>query len=197
MTEFKESKTALNLMKAFAGESQARNRYGYYESVARKQGYEQIAEILAETADNERMHAKLFLKKLIEHGMNEQVIVLQDAGYPVALSDDILANLKYAAAGEHEEWSILYPQFAETAEQEGYKDVATLFRLIAKIEEKHEIRYNKLAKNIEEHAVFKKDGKVFWKCRVCGYVTENIEAPEKCPACMHPRAYFEMFVESY
>ena len=197
MTNFKESKTALNLMKAFAGESQARMRYTYYAKVAQKQGFKQIAGIFLETAENEKEHAKVFYKKLLEHGMNEEVIILNDAGYPVALSEETLKNLQYAASGEKEEWTELYPKFAEIAEEEGYKDVAIVFRLIAKVEEKHELRYSKLAKNIEEHKVFKKDGKVFWKCLNCGFVTENIEAPEECPACKHPRAYFEVFVENY
>ncbi len=197
MPDFKNSKTALNLMKAFAGESQARMRYTYYASVAKKQGFLQISEIFLETADNEKEHAKIFYKKLLEHGMNEEVIILNDAGYPVALSEDTFKNLSYAANGEKEEWTELYPAFANTAEEEGFKDVALAFRLIAKVEEKHEARYSKLAKNVEEHKVFKKDGKVFWKCINCGYITENIEAPEKCPACLHPKSYFEVFVENY
>jgi len=197
MSEFKNSQTALNLMKAFAGESQARMRYTYYASVAKKQGFLQIANIFIETAENEKEHAKVFFKKLLEHGMNEEVIVLNDAGYPVALSDDTFKNLEYAAAGEKEEWTELYPMFADTAEKEGYKDVAVAFRVIAKVEEQHELRYATLAKNVKEHQVFKKDGKVFWKCINCGYITENIEAPEKCPACQHPQTYFEIHIKNY
>lgn len=197
MSDFKNSQTALNLMKAFAGESQARMRYTYYAGVAKKQGFLQIADIFLETAENEKEHAKLFYKKLLEHGMNEEVIELNGAGYPVALSEDTFKNLKYAAGGEHEEWTEIYPMFADIAEKEGYKDVAVTFKMIAKVEESHENRYNKLAKNVEEHQVFKKDGKVFWKCRNCGYITENIEAPEKCPACLHAKEYFEIFVENY
>jgi len=197
MSNFKDSKTALNLMKAFAGESQARMRYTYYAKVAIKQGFHQIANIFLETAENEKEHAKIFYKKLLEHGMNEEVIILNDAGYPVALSEETLKNLQYAANGEKEEWEDLYPTFAEVADEEGFKDVAVAFRLIAKVEEKHEKRYRKLAKNVSEHSVFKKDGKVFWKCLNCGFVTENIEAPEECPACKHSRSYFEVFVENY
>ena len=197
MSDFKKSKTALNLMKAFAGESQARSRYTYYAKVARKQGFLQIANIFMETAENELEHAKVFYKKLIEHGMEGETITLNDAAYPVALSQDTFINLEYAAGGEHEEWTELYPNFAKIAEEEGYHDVATAFKLIAKVEEKHEIRYSKLAQNVKEHKVFKKDGKVYWKCLNCGFVTENIEAPEECPACKHPRAYFEVWMENY
>ncbi|HOD54163.1 MAG TPA: rubrerythrin family protein [Candidatus Cloacimonadota bacterium] len=197
MSDFKNSQTALNLMKAFAGESQARTRYTYYAGVAKKQGFLQIANIFMETAENEKEHAKVFYKKLLEYGMNEEVIILNDAGYPVALSEDTFKNLEYAANGEQEEWTELYPAFADMADKEGYKDVATAFRLIAKVEEKHEYRYRKLAKNVKEHEVFKKDGKVFWKCLNCGYITENIEAPEKCPACQHPQSYFEIHIENY
>lgn len=197
MSDFKNSQTAQNLMKAFAGESQARNRYTYYAGVAKKQGFLQIASIFIETADNEKEHAKVFYKKLLEYGMNEEVVILNNAGYPIALSEDTFKNLEYAANGEQEEWTELYPAFADMADKEGYKDVATAFRLIAKVEEKHEYRYRKLAKNVKEHEVFKKDGKVFWKCLNCGFITENIEAPEKCPACQHPQSYFEIHIENY
>jgi len=197
MSDFKNSQTAQNLMKAFAGESQARNRYTYYAGVAKKQGFLQIANIFLETAENEKEHAKVFFKKLLEHGMNEEVVILNDAGYPVALTDDTFKNLNYAASGENEEWTLLYPSFADTAEKEGYKDVAVAFRMIAKVEEQHELRYRNLAKNVSEHQVFKKDGKVFWKCQNCGYITENIEAPDKCPACQHPQSYFEIHVKNY
>lgn len=197
MSDFKNSQTAQNLMKAFAGESQARNRYTYYAGVAKKQGFLQIANIFIETAENEKEHAKVFFKKLLEHGLNEEVIILNDAGYPVALSEETFKNLEYAANGENEEWTELYPAFAEMAEKEGYKDVAVAFKMIAKVEEQHENRYRKLAQNVKEHEVFKKDGKVFWKCLNCGYITENIEAPEKCPACLHPQSYFEIHMENY
>jgi len=197
MSEFKKSKTAENLMKAFAGESQARNRYTYYSKIAFKQGFKQISNIFNETAENEKEHAKLFHKKLVEHGLDGEVIVLNGAGYPVALSDDTLKNLEYAANGEHEEWNELYPDFARIADEEGYKDVATLFRLIAKIEKEHEERYRKFAKNISENTVFKRTEKVVWKCINCGFHTECCEAPEECPACKHPKAYFEINVENY
>ncbi len=196
MSNLKGTKTCENLLKAFAGESQARNRYTYYASLARKQGFAQIADIFEETADNERMHAKLFLKHLINNGMEGEGIEIT-ATYPAALSNDTLKNLEYAANGENEEWTMIYPEFARIAEEEGFKDIATTFKLIAKVEEKHEIRYRKLWKNVQEHTVFKKEGKVFWICKVCGYVTENILAPEVCPCCAHPQAHFEMFIENY
>ena len=197
MSDFKNSKTAVNLMKAFAGESQARMRYTYYSKIALKQGYVQISNIFIETAENEKEHAKIFHKKLVEHGMDGEMVVLNDAAYPVALSDDTLKNLEYAAGGEHEEWTELYPAFARIAEEEGFHDVAADFKLIAKIEEKHEARYRKLAKNIKENAVFKKSGKVFWKCLNCGHIVENVETPEECPTCKHPKGYFEVHLETY
>ena len=194
--EFKNSKTAHNLMKAFAGESQARMRYTYYAKIARKQGYVQIANIFLETAENEKEHAKLFWKKLLEHGMNEEVVVLNDAGYPVAM-DDTLKNLQYAADGENEEWTVLYSSFADDADAEGYKDVATVFRMVALVEERHEARYRKLHDNIKNHTVFVKDGKVYWKCLNCGHIMEATEAPAKCPVCLHGREYFELWKETY
>ena len=197
MAEFKGTKTALNLMRAFAGESQARNRYTYYSSVAKKQGFVQISEIFLETAENEKEHAKLFYKKLLEHGMLGENITLVDTAYPVALAEDTLKNLEYSSNGELEEWSVVYPRFAKEAEEEGFNDVAVLFKLIANAEEAHEKRYKKLAKNVKENTVFKKDGKIFWKCINCGYVFENIEAPDLCPACHHPKAYFEVLSENY
>lgn len=194
--EFKDSKTAQNLMKAFAGESQARNRYSFYAKIAMKEGFQQIGAIFEETAVNEREHAKLFFKALIKHGMNEQVIELNGAGYPVAM-DSTLKNLDYAANGEKEEWADLYPEFAKDAEEEGYKDVATLFKLIAKIEKHHEERYRKLWNSVKDLTFFKKDCKVIWKCRKCGHTVESIEAPEVCPVCAHPQAYFEILIENY
>jgi len=197
MAEFKNSKTAENLMKAFAGESQARNRYNYYSSIAYKQGYKQIGNIFNETAENEKEHAKLFYKKLVEHGMDTEVIILNGAAYPVALSNDTLKNLEYSANGEQEEWTQLYPEFANIAEQEGYKDVAILFKLIANIEKEHEERYRKLAKNLIENNVFKKENSVFWKCINCGHMSNGTDAPLECPTCKHPQAYFEVFLENY
>lgn len=194
--KFKESQTSLNLMKAFAGESQARNRYSFYSKIAQKEGFQQIGAIFLETAENEREHAKLFFKALIKHGMNEEVIELNGAGYPVAM-DSTLKNLEYAANGENEEWSELYPAFAAQALEEGYKDVATLFKMIAKIEKHHEERYRHLWNNVKDLSVFKKAGKVFWKCRKCGHLVESIEAPEICPVCSHSQAYFEILIENY
>jgi len=197
MSDFKKSKTANNLMKAFAGESQARNRYTYYSKVALKQGFNQISNIFLETAENEKEHAKIFYKKLIEHGMEGEVIMLEGAAYPVALSGETLQNLVYAADGEKEEWTDLYPEFARIAEEEGYKDCALAFKLIAKIEEHHEARYRKLANNIKEQIVFKKERKVSWICLNCGHITDNNDAPEECPTCKHPKGYFEIHPENY
>ncbi len=192
----KGTKTAENLMKAFAGESQARNRYTYYASVAKKEGYLQIADIFIETAENEKEHAKMFMKQLLKYGMNEEVVVINDAGYPVAYADT-LKNLQYAADGEKEEWTSLYTSFAETAKKEGFTDIAAVFTNIAKVEARHEARYRKLHDNIQNHTVFKKDGKVFWKCNNCGHIMETLEAPPKCPVCEHGREHFEVWVENY
>jgi rubrerythrin len=194
--EFKNSKTAENLMKAFAGESQARMRYSYYASVARKEGFRQIEAIFNETAGNEKEHAKLFMKQLIKNGINKEAAVINDAAYPVCY-DDTLSNLQCAADGEKEEWTGLYPTFAKKAEEEGYPEVAKTFRLVAEVEKRHEARYRKLWKNVKEHTVFKKDDKVYWKCRNCGHIVYNIEAPEVCPVCAHPRDYFEVWKETY
>lgn len=197
MESLKGSKTLENLMKAFAGESQARNRYTYYASAAGKEGYKQIEAIFNETADNEKEHAKRFYK-LILQGMDGELpaVVEVNAVYPVALGST-LDNLLAAAAGENEEWTVLYKEFAEVAEKEGFLTAAAAFRFIAKVEEKHETRYRKLAANIENGTVFKKDGKVYWKCRNCGYVHEGDEAPLNCPACLHPQTYFEVLAENY
>jgi rubrerythrin len=190
------TKTAENLLKSFAGESQARNRYTYYASVADKEGYKQIKNIFIETADNEKEHAKRFYKFLLA-GLGELPAMIEiTAGFPVA-QGTTLENLKAAAEGENEEWTDLYPAFAEVAEQEGFPDIAAAFRMIASAEKRHETRYNKLAENIENNKVFKKDGKVMWKCGNCGYVHEGEEASVECPACIHPQAHFEVFVETY
>ncbi|HPR18446.1 MAG TPA: rubrerythrin family protein [Candidatus Cloacimonadota bacterium] len=193
--DFKNSKTKENLMKSFAGESQARMRYTYYSSVARKAGFLQIAEIFTETAENEKEHAKLFMKELIKNGVNEEMVQIT-ADYPVCYNDT-LKNLECAANGENEEWTILYPTFAKVAEEEGFDYIAKVFKLVALVEKRHEERYRKLWKNVQGHTVFKKDGKVFWKCRNCGHIVESIEAPEKCPVCDHPIDYFEVWVENY
>ena len=197
MNSLKGTKTLENLMKAFAGESQARNRYTYYASVANKEGYRQIEGIFIETADNEKEHAKRFYKLILEGLKGETPAAVEiNAMYPVAQGTTI-ENLKAAAAGENEEWTELYPKFAEVAAQEGFPEVSAAFKLITKIEEKHEARYSKLAANIADSKVFKKDEKVQWKCRNCGYIHEGEGAPDMCPACIHPQAHFEMFVENY
>lgn len=195
MTQFQGSKTAENLMKSFAGESQARMRYAYYASIAQKEGYRQICNIFQETADNEKEHAKLFFKHLLNHGMNEQTQEIHVA-YPVAMADT-LHNLNYAARGEKEEWSDLYPSFAEIAEKEGFADVAKTFRLVSMVEKRHEERYNKLHRALEQHKLFVKDGKVYWKCLECGYIVEASKAPERCPVCNHPQGHFEIWIENY
>ena len=198
MKNLKGTKTLENLMKSFAGESQARNRYTYYASIANKEGYRQIESIFTETADNEKEHAKRFYKLMLEGLDGEPMPVAVDinAGYPVAMKST-LDNLKAAAMGENEEWSTLYPDFAKTAEEEGFPVIAMAYRMIASVEEKHEKRYTKLAENIINDSVFKKQTKIRWKCRNCGYIHEGEEAVDKCPACLHPQAHFEVFIENY
>lgn len=191
MASVKGTRTEKNLLAAFAGESQARNRYTYFASVAKKEGYEQIAAIFEETADNEKEHAKRFFSYL-EGGMVEIT-----ASYPAGKIGNTLENLLAAAAGENEEHTKLYPEAADVADQEGFKEIAILFRNIAKVEMEHEKRYLKLAENIKKGEVFKKETKVRWKCRNCGYVHEGTEAPEKCPSCLHPKAYFEIKETNY
>lgn len=187
----KGTQTEENLLKAFAGESQARNRYEFFAKAAKKEGYEQIAAIFQETADQEKEHAKRFFK-FLEGGMTEIV-----ASYPAGVIGSTLENLKASAAGENEEWTELYPKFAEIASEEGFPEVAAAFRMIAKVEAAHEERYLKLVKNIEEGTVFLKDGKVWWKCRNCGYVYEAKEALDICPACQHPKSYMELKEDNY
>jgi rubrerythrin len=189
-TSLKGTKTEHNLMAAFAGESQARNRYTYYASVAKKEGYEQIAAIFLETADNEKEHAKRYFKFL--EGNSVEI----NATYPTVFGNT-KENLKAAAMGENEEWTILYPKFGDIAEQEGFPEVANAFRRIAEVENKHEARYLKLLENIENGKVFTKDSEVVWKCRNCGYVHSGESAPLACPACVHPQAYFELRCENY
>ncbi|MBN2519856.1 MAG: rubrerythrin family protein [Bacteroidales bacterium] len=187
----KGSKTEQNLLKAFAGESQARNRYEFFAKVAKKEGYEQISAIFQETASQEKEHAKRFFK-FLEGGMTEIT-----ATYPAGIIGTTLENLKAAADGENEEWAELYPEFAKIAEEEGFKAVATAFKLIAKVEAHHEARYRKLYQNIADDKVFRKDEKVKWKCRNCGYIHEGEKALENCPACLHPKSYFELLEENY
>ncbi|GAA0181982.1 rubrerythrin family protein [Clostridium sediminicola] len=194
MKSLKGTKTAENLMKSFAGECQARTKYTYYASTAKKEGYVQISNIFMETAENEKEHAKRFLKFLNSDMGNEGVEI--NATYNAGLSTTA-ENLKYAAGGEEEEWTELYPQFAATAEEEGYSEIAEVYRKIAEVEKKHEARYRKLLANIENGQVFKKDNEVLWKCNNCGYIHEGLEAPEVCPACAHPQGYFEVFTENY
>jgi rubrerythrin len=191
MPSLKGSKTEQNLLAAFAGESQARNRYTIAASIAKKEGYEQIRGIFLETAENELEHAKVFVK-LLEGG--EATIT---AGYPAGVPGDTLAQLKAAAAGENMEWTTLYSGFAEVADQEGFKGGADTFRLIAEVEKWHERRYNKLIEAVQANTVFKKPETALWKCRNCGRVMEVTEPPEKCPTCVHPRAYFELYAENY
>lgn len=191
MAKLQGSKTEKNLLKAFAGESQARNRYTYFAGQARKEGYIQMAMIFEETANHEKEHAKRFFKYL-EGGMVEIT-----ACYPAGVIGTTLENLKEAAAGEYEEHSDLYPGFAAIAEEEGFKDVANCFKMIAKAEMYHEKRYNALIKNIEDLTVFKKEKSITWKCLNCGYNHEGTEPPAKCPACQHPSDYFEISCENW
>ena len=183
--------TEQNLLKAFAGESQARNRYEFFASAARKEGYEQIAALFQETASQEKEHAKRFFK-FLEGGAVEIT-----AAYPAGKIGTTAENLKAAAAGENEEWTLLYPQFAETARAEGFAEIAGAFKLIARVEAEHEKRYLKLLKNIEEKTVFAKASKTRWVCRNCGHVHEGEKAPDKCPCCQHPQSYFEEKAENY
>ncbi len=194
---FKETRTAENLMKSFAGESQARMRYIYAAKTAKKEGFEQISNIFKETAENEKEHAKVFFKHLLKQGLEGEAISIT-ASSPVAWSpDSTLKNLEYAADGEHEEWTELYPIFADIAEEEGYKDIAASWRLVAMVEKEHEKRFRKLYDNVKDLKVFKKDSKVFWKCLNCGYIHEGAEAPAMCPCCVHPQSYFEIHCETY
>jgi rubrerythrin len=187
----KGTRTEKNLLKSFAGESQARSRYVFFSSVAKKEGYQQIAGVFAETAEQEKEHAERFFKYL-EGGMLEIT-----ASYPAGRIGTTLENLAAAAAGENEEWTELYPAFADIAESEGFKDIAVTFRMIAKVEEEHEIRYRKLLTNVEKGTVFEKEEVITWQCRNCGYVHKGKTAPQKCPACAHPQAYFEPKKENY
>jgi rubrerythrin len=187
----KRSNSEKNLLKAFAGESQARNRYTYFASTAKKEGYEQISAIFQETADNEKEHAKIFFDFLEGGDLEIQ------ATYPAGKVGITLENLQAAAAGEKLEWTTLYQGFAEEAKDEGYPKVHTAFKQIAEVEERHEARYNKLIANVKAGKVFKREEVVLWKCRNCGYVFEGKEAPTICPACKHPQSYYEIFTEPY
>ncbi|MDP4858153.1 MAG: rubrerythrin family protein [Desulfobacterales bacterium] len=191
MASLKGSKTEQNLLAAFAGESQARNRYTMAAKIAKKEGFEQISAIFMETADNELEHAKVFFRQL-EGG--EATIT---AGYPAGVIGGTLEQLKSAAAGERMEWTTLYTGFGDVADQEGFKDASRAFKKIAEVEKWHERRYNKLIEAIQADTVFKKPQTVLWKCRNCGRVIEAAEAPEICPSCDHPRAYFELLAENF
>ena len=187
----KGTKTEQNLLKAFAGESQARNRYEFFASVAKKEGYEQIAAIFMETAGQEKEHAKRFFK-FLEGGAVEIT-----ASYPAGVIGTTKQNLKAAAEGEYEEWSSLYPTFAEVAKEEGFNEISVAFKMVAKVEVEHENRYLKLLQNISEDKVFKKDGKVLWQCRNCGYIYESEEALEVCPVCLHPKSFMQLKEDNY
>jgi rubrerythrin len=191
MASIKGTETEKNLLAAFAGESQARNRYTYFASKAKKEGFVQIADVFEETANQEKEHAKRFFS-FLEGGAVEI-----QAAYPAGVVGTTLENLKAAAAGEHEEHTELYPGFAKVAREEGFEQVAVLFEKVSVAEKQHEKRYNDLAANVEAGRVFKRDESVVWRCRNCGYLHEGTEAPEVCPACAHPQAHFELLGENY
>jgi len=187
----KATKTEQNLLKAFAGESQARNRYEFFAKVAKNEGYEQISKVFIETSLQEKEHAKRFFK-FLEGGVTEIT-----ASYPAGIIATTKENLKAAAEGENEEWTELYPYFAEVAQEEGFSEIATAFKMIAKAEVEHERRYLKLLQNISEDKVFIKDGKVWWQCLNCGYAYESLKALETCPACLHPKAYMQLREDNF
>lgn len=187
----KGTQTEKNLLIAFAGESQARNRYQYFSSIAKKEGLVQISHIFEETADQEKEHAKRFFKFL--EGGDLEI----EAAFPAGILGTTLENLKHAAAGEDHEWEELYPSFAKTAREEGFNQVAQAFESISIAEKQHAKRYKDLADNLEAGKVFKRNGKVVWRCRNCGYLHEGEEAPKMCPACIHPQAHFEILAENW
>ncbi len=191
MKSIKGTKTEQNLLKSFAGESQARNKYTYFSSVAKKDGYVQIANIFAETAENEKEHAKVFFKHL--EGGDVEITVT----YPAGKIQDTLKNLEEAAKGENMEWTTIYSDFAKIAKDEGFPEIATSFEQIAKVEKFHESRYRKLINNLQNKEVFAKKNVVKWHCINCGYVVEGTEAPKECPACKHPQSYYEILAENY
>ena len=190
-TSLKGTKTEQNLLKAFAGESQARNRYTYFASAAKKEGYEHISAIFLETAENEKEHAKIFFKYL--DGGDLEIT----ASYPAGIIKVTEENLLHAAEGEKLEWTSIYADFEKIADEEGFPEITASFREISKVEKFHESRYRKLAKNIKDGAVFKKSSTVKWHCRNCGYIHEGAEAPKECPACKHPQSYHEILPENY
>ncbi len=192
MPSLKGTKTEKNLLKAFAGESQARNRYTYFSSVAKKEGYEQISRFFMETAENEKEHAKRFFK-FLETAEGLEITAM----YPAGKIGTTLENLKAGAGGENEEWTNIYPKFGDIAQEEGFPEVASVFRLIAKVEKEHEARFLKLLENLKKNQVFSKPEKTRWKCDKCGYVHEGESAPQTCPACLHPQSYFEVKETNY
>ncbi|WP_354003100.1 rubrerythrin [Coprobacter tertius] len=191
MKSVKGTKTEQNLLKSFAGESQARSRYTFFASVAKKEGYEQIAGVFMETAEQEKEHAKKFFKYL-EGGMVEIT-----ASYPAGIISTTEENLRAAAAGENEEWAELYPEFARIADEEGFPQIAVTFRMVARVEAEHEARYRKLLERVEAGKFFEEEEEIEWQCRNCGYVHKGKKAPAKCPACEHPQAYFERKKNNY
>lgn len=191
MGSVKGTKTEQNLLKSFAGESQASNRYEFAAKVAKKEGLQQISAIFQETADQEKQHAKRFFK-FLEGGALEIT-----ATYPAGIIDNTAGNLKAAADGENEEWTEIYPEFAATAKAEGFPEIAAAYTMIAKVEAAHEARYRKLLANLENGVVFEKDGEVYWMCRNCGYIHKGASAPQLCPACLHPQGYFEVKKDNY
>jgi len=191
MMTIKGTKTEQNLLKSFAGESQARNRYTFFASKAKKEGFEQIAAFFEETAAQEKEHAKLFFK-FLEGGMVEIT-----ASYPAGVIGSTADNLLAAAEGEHEEWELLYPEFARIAAEEGFTKIATAFKLVATVEKRHEDRYRKLLQNIQNNEVFKREEKTSWVCRNCGYVHNGPRALDNCPCCDHPQAFFELMADNY
>ncbi len=191
MKSLKGTETEKNLLKAFAGESQARNRYTYFASKAKKEGYVQIADIFAETADQEKEHAKRFFK-FLEGGELEIT-----AAFPAGVIGSTEDNLKEAAAGENFEWTDMYPSFAAKAKEEGFAEIAAVFNAVSVAEKQHEKRYKELRQNILDKKVFKKDKPVVWRCRNCGYIADAVEAPKNCPACAHPQAHFELLGENW
>jgi rubrerythrin len=188
--ELKGSQTEKNLLTAFAGESQARNRYSYYAGIARKEGFEYIAAVFLETAENEKEHAKVFLKHL---GSGEAEV---NTVFPYHLGDT-LSNLEAAAAGEHHEWTAMYQDFAKIADEEGFKAIAMSFREVAKVEKFHESRYNALLEHLKNGTFYKRGEMITWHCRNCGYVVKGHHPPDPCPACRHPKSYYEPLAENY
>lgn len=195
MKNLKGTKTAENLMKSFAGESQARNRYTFYSLVARQEGYESIARVFEETANQEKAHANVFYKFLTADMNGEKIII--NADYPVALYDKTADCLDAAAKGEHEEQAILYPEFSKVAKEEGFDRIAEAYDAISRIEEMHEKRYRKLYTEIKDGSHYKKDKDLFWICQNCGYVVEGAEPPKVCPVCYYPQAYFKVYTDEF